>query len=84
MPTIDDACRETLTLLACRAPGATICPSEVARRLGADWRGAMPVVHAAVDRLLEDGRVTLSWKGAPMPMRTGPYRIAARPPGAPS
>ena len=84
MPTIDDACRETLRLLACRAPGTTICPSEVACRLGTNWRGAMPVVHAAVDRLLEDGRVTLSWKGTPMPARTGPYRIAARPPRAPS
>jgi hypothetical protein len=70
----------TLTLLATRAPGATICPSEVARVLageGGDWRAAMPVVHAAVDRLVADGLVRLSWKGAAMPVRRGPYRIGA-------
>jgi len=36
----------TLALLARRAPGATICPSEVARAIAPDWRGAMPAVHA--------------------------------------
>jgi hypothetical protein len=68
----------TLALLATRAPGATICPSEVARILtgdGDDWRRTMPVVHAAVDRLVADGLVRLSWKGAVMAMRHGPYRI---------
>jgi hypothetical protein len=40
-----------------------------------DWRDAMPVVHAAVDQLLADGQVTLSWKGARLSARSGPYRI---------
>ncbi len=45
-----------------------------------DWRDAMPVVHAAVDQLLADGLVTLSWKGTPLSVRGGPYRIGlARP-----
>jgi hypothetical protein len=75
-----DATSDTiLALLAKRRPGATICPSEVARRIwpsdGADWRAAMPIVHAAVDRLLDQKRVVLSWKGSAMPDRTGPYRI---------
>lgn len=66
----------TLALLARRAPGATICPSEVARALAPeDWRGAMPAVHAAVDGLVEAGLVRLSWKGEAMLTRTGPYRI---------
>jgi hypothetical protein len=70
----------TLALLARRAPGATICPSEVARALAAaagtaDWRGEMAAVHAAIERLAAEGLVRLSWKGGDMPARDGPYRI---------
>lgn len=70
----------TLALLANRAPAATVCPSEVARAVAAagshnTWREVMPAVHAAVDRLLADGLVRLSWKGQPLPTRAGPYRI---------
>jgi hypothetical protein len=68
-----------LALLAMRAPDATVCPSEVARAIAAgcpaEWRDAMPSVHAAVDRLLGEDRVRLSWKGRPLPTRAGPYRI---------
>ncbi|ODP37897.1 DUF3253 domain-containing protein [Sphingomonas turrisvirgatae] len=73
----DAARRMTLTLLAARAPDATICPSEVARALSPDhWRDEMLRVHAATDLLAEQGAVQLSWKGTPMPVRSGPYRIA--------
>ena len=74
----------TLALLAARAPGTTICPSEVARALATarsaggdqvDWRDMMPTVHAAIDQLVIDGRVRLSWKGQPLEARAGPYRI---------
>lgn len=68
----------TLALLDARAPGATVCPSEVARVLtagGSDWRGAMPVVHAAVDAMVAAGAVRLSWKGVGLAARGGPYRI---------
>lgn len=77
----------TLTLLCARAFDATICPSEVARLLaaaagagqaGPDWRDMMPAVHAAVDRLVSEGRVRLSWKGQPLSSRCGPYRIGHR------
>mgnify|MGYP002780238135 CR=1 FL=1 len=74
-----------LTLLAERAGGATICPSEAARRLagpGGDWRAAMPQVHAAVDTLLARRAIILSWKGRALPQRRGPYRIAAAPDNA--
>ena len=80
----EDAYRETLVLLTHRAAGATICPSEVARALTADaegkpaamgWRDAMPVVHAAIDRLVTEGAVQLSWKGEVLKERGGPYRI---------
>ncbi len=80
---LQNARRETLMLLDLRAPGATVCPSEVARALAAkaqteqptDWRDAMPIVHAAVDELLDEGMVGLSWKGKPLRERAGPYRI---------
>lgn len=81
---IDVAGAAVLTLLADREPGATICPSEVARKIAAadpahdeaDWRTAMPFVHAAVDHLVDQGDVRLSWKGRALSARSGPYRIA--------
>jgi len=67
----------TLSLLAARAPSATVCPSEVARALVSDgnWRDAMPRVHEAIDALLAEGSVQLSWKGRQLETRGGPYRI---------
>lgn len=70
----------TLEVLARRAPGATVCPSEVARAIAIagslpDWRDEMAAVHAAVDSMLADGLVRLSWKGTAQPVRNGPYRI---------
>ena len=70
-----------IALLAERADGATICPSEAARRLAGpqgDWRAEMDVVHTAVDALAQAGAIALSWKGTPMQKRRGPYRIARR------
>ncbi|HEX8584693.1 MAG TPA: DUF3253 domain-containing protein [Allosphingosinicella sp.] len=80
-----DAPAATLALLAGRADGATICPSEVARAIAAeaghaDWRGEMAAVHSAVDGLAAQGQVRLSWKGREMPVRQGPYRIGRPPP----
>ena len=68
----------TLALLAARSGGATVCPSEVARALATPgtWRDAMPAVHRAIDELLADGIVRLSWKGEPLARRAGPYRIS--------
>ena len=74
-----DARAITLALLDARSGGATVCPSEVARAMSegaADWRAAMPAVHAAIDLLVADGVVRLSWKGVAMAARAGPYRIA--------
>ena len=80
-----DARALTLELLAARAKDATICPSEVARAIaastgpaaaGGNWRDAMPQVHAAIDAMVSEGLVRLSWKGKPLALRSGPYRIA--------
>ena len=77
---IVDAREATLEMLAARATQATICPSEVARALFAtadaersvaNWRELMPMVHAAVDRLVADGLVRLSWKGETLTERVG-------------
>ncbi|WP_309547008.1 hypothetical protein [Sphingomonas sp. SUN019] len=35
----------------------------------------MPAVHAAVDQLVDEGLVRLSWKGRKLVTRAGPYRI---------
>lgn len=66
-PSIETA---ILELLANRAPSASICPSEVARRqwpsvrTGVDkWREKMPEVHAAALRLALAGRVQLTQNG---------------------
>ena len=77
---VETARNATLALLAGRAPDATLCPSEVARVVAAaagasDWRAAMPAVHAAVDALLAEGRVRLSWRRRRLAARAGPYRI---------
>lgn len=70
----------TLALLAARQKGATVCPSEVARAIASNetWRDAMPAVHSAIDGLIADGRVYVSWKGKELATRAGPYRIAIR------
>ncbi|MBI1402200.1 MAG: DUF3253 domain-containing protein [Porphyrobacter sp.] len=78
---MSEAQEAILALLAERAAGATICPSEAARRLagpGGDWRAQMEAVHAATDALAARGAIALSWKGGPMQERRGPYRIARR------
>lgn len=70
-----------LSLLAERSEGATICPSEAARRLAkpqGDWRAEMERVHAATDALVAEGAIALSWKGVAKQERRGPYRIARR------
>ncbi|WP_429277849.1 DUF3253 domain-containing protein [Novosphingobium gossypii] len=81
---IDVASAALLSLLADGEPKETICPSEVARKIAADgsgnehadWRAATPIVHAAVDLLVAQKKVRLSWKGKALSVRSGPYRIA--------
>ena len=76
---MNEARTAILSTLLTRSEGATICPSEAARSLADDegeWRERMPDIHAAVDRLLEERAITISWKGQALPKRDGPYRIA--------
>ena len=75
-----------LSLLHARAPGKTICPSEVARAMDPDaWRPLMPRVRAAAAKLADRGEVIVTQKGKTVDVRTvkGPIRIA-RPAQTPS
>ena len=64
-------------LLLERDAGATICPSEAARRIGGDdWRTAMDRVHKAAAELAAEGHVRLSQRGNTVTRPVGAYRIA--------
>jgi hypothetical protein len=66
------------TLLAGRAAGATICPSEAARAVDADgWRDLMEPARAAARRLVDTGVVEITQGGRvidPSSAR-GPIRV---------
>lgn len=65
-------------LLDHRRAGATICPSEAARQVGADgWRDLMPAARAAAGRLADAGSVEVTQGGEVVDVATarGPVRI---------
>ncbi len=67
-----------LKLLALRADGLTICPSEAARSVQPDaWRQMMPIVHDAAHALAAAGKVVLTQGGVVVPPQSGvgAYRI---------
>lgn len=68
---------EILALLAQRAPGTTICPSEVARRHGDGWRELMPAVREAAAGLAAQGSVVATRSGVQVdPLAPGgPIRL---------
>jgi len=66
-----------LDLLRRRKPGATICPSEVARALAGEWRPLMQPVRDVAAAMVADGRLRVTQKGAivdPAAAR-GPIRL---------
>ncbi|MCG6943186.1 MAG: DUF2256 and DUF3253 domain-containing protein [Thiohalocapsa sp.] len=71
-----------LDLLEQRAAEASICPSEVARRLAADgdWRVLMEPVRMAARRLQRAGRIDITQQGRPVDPDTakGPVRLRLR------
>lgn len=65
-------------LLAQRAEGATICPSEVARAVGGDdWRALMQPARDAARELVDAGEVEVTQRGEVVDVTTarGPVRI---------
>lgn len=55
-------------------PGATMCPGELARRLGATQADLRPVLA----KLAAERRILVMQRGAPADLATlrGPYRVA--------
>ncbi len=69
------------SLLSERARGASICPSEVARRVAPeDWRFLMEPARQAARRLVAAGEVEVTQGGRPVDPSTarGPIRIRLR------
>jgi len=67
-----------LTLLHERHAGASICPSEAARRIDADgWSSLMEPARRAARRLVDRGQVVITQNGTPVDpsTATGPIRI---------
>ena len=64
-------------LLSARAAGATICPSEAARHVAADWRPLMERARQAARRLYASGVVEIVQGGHVVDPSTakGPIRI---------
>ena len=80
---LDAALEESIrTLLAARARGNTICPSEAARAVApADWRPLMERTRRAARRMVAEGEVEILQKGRVVadPSTTrGPIRIRSR------
>ena len=77
----DDLEQAILSLLSERRRGATICPSEVARRMHPDdWRPLMDRVRAAAARLAARDAIAILQRGRAVdPARArGPIRLGLR------
>ena len=72
--------RTILGLLAQRDAGKTICPSEAARALAADWRPLMQPVRDVAYELADDGRLEVTQKGEVVDGRTARGAIRLRRP----
>lgn len=76
--------RAILALLDARRPGASICPSEVARRVAPDdWRPLMTPVREAAARLASRGAVVATRGGQVVDPTApgGPIRLRRADPG---
>ena len=76
---VDEALEQQIrTLLAARAGGATICPSEAARAVDPEgWQALMEPARAAARRLVAAGEVEITQGGRVVDPSTckGPIRI---------
>ncbi len=69
-----------LALLAQRPQGASICPSDAARKVypnAVQWRAAMPAVRAVAAQLAQRGDIVVTQKGVEVDIQTarGPVRL---------
>ena len=66
-----------MAMAAMRGEGRSFCPSEVARRLAADWRPLLPRIRATAAELVCAGRLEATQRGRavdPLAAR-GPIRL---------
>jgi hypothetical protein len=73
-----DITQTILTMAAERGADKSVCPSEIARALfPADWRKHMEEVRTSAIALQQEGKVTITQKGAPVNVQhiKGPIRI---------
>ncbi|MEP7072079.1 MAG: DUF3253 domain-containing protein [Verrucomicrobiota bacterium] len=72
--------KRTLLKLAEKRAPLTVCPSEVARALAADWRPLMPHVRAAARELIERGEMQCLQRGEVVAIEnaSGPIRLRRR------
>jgi hypothetical protein len=81
---MDDIAATILRLTEERGTDKSICPSEVARALDANWRPLMAPVRAAAVRLARSGAVQILRKGKPvtdLDEVRGVIRLRRAPPG---
>ena len=74
----DDVIRDRLLALAtARGPAKSICPSEVARDLAADWRPLMPEIRRVAAALQHAGHLRVTRGGLEVDAESGggPIRI---------
>ena len=74
--------RTILALLARRDPGRTICPSEAARALAAEWRPLMQPVRDAAAVMADEGRLEVTQRGEVVDARSARGAIRLRLPPA--
>ena len=69
--------RVILEQVRARGSGRTICPSEVARALAADWRPLMPAVRRVAGVLRARDEIAVTQKGVPVApeVARGPIRL---------
>ena len=81
-PTPEAIERAILDLLAARAPGATICPSEAARALaGEDFRPLMDPVRETAWQMAARDALEITQAGEPVERDAAPGPIRLRLPG---
>jgi hypothetical protein len=76
-PSDSDIAAAILDLALRRGAGRTLCPSEAARAVAADWRPLMPDVRRVAAGLAAEGRIAVTQKGQPVDPLTasGPIRL---------
>ncbi|MFN3937409.1 MAG: DUF3253 domain-containing protein [Gemmobacter sp.] len=75
MPPSDEAIRAAILSLTARRAGS-ICPSEAARLLAADWRALMPAVRQVALAMARTGEIAVTQGGRPVEgAPRGPIRL---------